>query len=85
MNRSLADWRTQAGGIFGIAINVWSMDKYGRKMGLIIASLVGLLGAAGSTGSRNVAMFITFRFFAGYGAWASLCVGKCYVVPAALH
>lgn len=65
----------QAGGVIGLAVNIWVMDKYGRKIGLIVASLMGLLGAAGTTGARNVAMFIVFRFFAGWGSWAALAVG----------
>ncbi len=69
------DQLIQAGGLIGLGVNIYVMDKYGRKMGLIFASLMGLLGAAGTTGARNVAMFIVFRFFAGWGSWAALCVG----------
>ncbi|KAJ9615214.1 hypothetical protein H2200_001288 [Cladophialophora chaetospira] len=68
-----------AGGIIGIGINIWVMDRFGRKMGVVTSSFMGLLGAAGTTGARNVAMFIAFRFFAGWGAWAALCVGPTYV------
>ena len=52
------------------------MDRFGRKMGVVTASVMGLLGGAGTTAAQNVAMFIAFRFFAGWGAWSALCVGK---------
>ena len=59
----------QAGAFFGsFGINIVA-DRYGRKMSIIIPSLLVLISGACLAGSVNVTMFIVFRFFAGMGSW----------------
>lgn len=66
----------QAGAFFGILVGCYILDKWGRKAGVIYASLLSILGSAGLAGSRNVGMFIVFRFFAGAGSWSFLALCK---------
>ncbi|PMD50042.1 general substrate transporter [Hyaloscypha bicolor E] len=59
----------QAGAFFGsLGINVVG-DRFGRKMSIIIPSLLVLVSGACLAGSVNVGMFIAFRFFSGMGSW----------------
>ncbi len=59
----------QAGAFFGsIGINVVA-DKFGRKMSIIVPSLLVLISGACLAGSVNIGMFIAFRFFSGMGSW----------------
>jgi len=59
----------QAGAFFGsFGINVVG-DRFGRKMSIIIPSLLVLVSGACLAGSVNVGMFIAFRFFSGMGSW----------------
>lgn len=54
------------------------MDKWGRKAGLIMGSVISLIGFAGQTGTMNLGMFIAFRFITGVGAWAYGTVCKSF-------
>ena len=59
----------QAGAFVGsIGINVVA-DRFGRKMSIIVPSLLVLISGACLAGSVNVGMFIAFRFFSGMGSW----------------
>ena len=62
----------------GAAINVFAAgyvaDRWGRKAALYYCGLLSLFGGAMLCGSRNVAMFIVARFFAGAGSWGYLAV-----------
>ena len=59
----------QAGAFCGsIGINVVA-DRFGRKMSIIIPSILVLISGACLAGSVNVGMFIAFRFFSGMGSW----------------
>lgn len=43
------------------------MCRFGRKWTVIVASIILLISTACLAGSVNIAMFIVFRFFAGFG------------------
>jgi MFS family permease len=59
----------QAGAFFGsIGINIVA-DRFGRKMSIIVPSLLVLISGACLAGSVNIGMFIAFRFFSGMGSW----------------
>jgi MFS family permease len=59
----------QAGAFFGsIGINIVA-GRFGRKMPIIVPSLLVLISGACLAGSANVGMFIVFRFFSGMGSW----------------
>ena len=52
------------------------MDRWGRKMAVIVGAIVSIPGLAGMTGSMNVAEFLVFRFIAGVGTWVSGTAGQ---------
>jgi MFS family permease len=56
-----------AGGIFGAICHGLIADRYGRKWDIFVGSTFVLVSQALITGSVNPAMFIVFRFFAGWG------------------
>jgi MFS family permease len=56
-----------AGGVFGAFIGGWLSNRWGRKISAVVGNVFLLISAAVMTGSVNVAMFITFRFFSGVG------------------
>ncbi|KAI0426209.1 general substrate transporter [Xylaria sp. FL1042] len=55
------------GGIWGCFIGGWTGDKIGRKRGVLIGTLFGIVGAALMAGSQNSNMFIVARVIAGLG------------------
>jgi len=55
------------GGTWGALVHGWFADKYGRKSSIIFAVSMIFVSQALLTGSANMAMFIVFRFFAGWG------------------
>lgn len=68
----------QAGACFNVFIASWVCDKWGRKAGMIWCAVLSLFGGALMVGSRNIAMFIVARFFAGGGSWGFLSVTPAY-------
>jgi MFS family permease len=59
----------QAGAFCGsLGINIVA-DRWGRKMSIIVPSILVLISGACLAGSVNVGMFIAFRFFSGMGSW----------------
>jgi MFS family permease len=59
----------QAGAFCGaLGINIVA-DRWGRKMSIIVPSVLVLISGACLAGSVKVGMFITFRFFSGMGSW----------------
>jgi MFS family permease len=54
-----------AGAILGCIYQVWSADKLGRKMTMLIGCAVLILGGAFCAGAVNIAMFIVGRGIAG--------------------
>ncbi|KAI1353770.1 general substrate transporter [Xylaria sp. FL0043] len=55
------------GGIWGCFIGGWVGDKIGRKRGVLVGTLFGIIGAALMAGSQNSDMFIVARVIAGLG------------------
>ncbi|KAI1155358.1 general substrate transporter [Nemania diffusa] len=55
------------GGLWGCFIGGWVGDKIGRKRGVLIGTLFGIVGAALMAGSQNSNMFIVARVIAGLG------------------
>lgn len=60
------------GGFMGALILAWLSDSYGRKMALLISSVVSIVGGALSAASVHIGMFIVSRWMVGVG------IGKCY-------
>lgn len=59
----------QADAFFGsIGIDIVA-DRWGRKMSIIVPSFLVLISGACLAGSRNVGMFIAFRFSSGMESW----------------
>ncbi|OQU93650.1 hypothetical protein CLAIMM_00132 [Cladophialophora immunda] len=58
-----------AGGALGSVLNSFMADRWGRKVTLTTASIILIISEACLAGSVNIAMFITFRFFVGVGAF----------------
>lgn len=56
-----------AGGLFGALFNSWFADRFGRKTAIMGGCIVSIIANALCAGSVHVAMFIVFRFFAGWG------------------
>ncbi|OAA60210.1 General substrate transporter [Niveomyces insectorum RCEF 264] len=59
----------QAGAFFGALCISWVADRYGRKMSITVAALLVIFSGALLAGSAHIAMFLTFRFFAGMGSF----------------
>ncbi len=59
----------QAGAFFGALCISWVADRFGRKMNITIPAVLVVLSGALLAGSVHIAMFLTFRFFAGMGSW----------------
>jgi MFS family permease len=57
----------QAGGLFGSLSCIGSADRLGRKMAILVACLVTIVGGALQAGSVNIAMYLVFRFITGLG------------------
>jgi len=55
------------GGTWGAIVHGWFANKYGRKPSIIFAVIMILISQTLLTGSENMAMFIVFRFFVGWG------------------
>ena len=71
----------QAGAAINVFLAGWVADRWGRKAGFIYCSLLSLFGGAMLCGSKNIAMFIVARFFAGAGSWGFLAVSTCHLLP----
>lgn len=56
-----------AGGIFGSLLAGWIGEAKGRKMGLIVATVVSLIGSALCAGSVHIGMLLVARFLTGFG------------------
>ncbi|OQV03670.1 hypothetical protein CLAIMM_08686 [Cladophialophora immunda] len=61
------------GATWGAFVHGWFANRYGRKPSIIFAVCVILVSQALLTGSANVAMFIVFRFFLGWGGFQAIC------------
>jgi MFS family permease len=61
----------QAGGLIGALACIPIADNYGRRMGLLVASLLSVLGGALQAGSVHIAMYIAMRCISGFGAGKS--------------
>ncbi|EXJ89880.1 hypothetical protein A1O3_02947 [Capronia epimyces CBS 606.96] len=57
------------GAFFGTVANGWIADRWGRKPSILLGTIIVLVSAALLAGSVNMAMFIVFRFFSGFGAY----------------
>jgi MFS family permease len=55
------------GSIFSTPIAPWVADRYGRRWGITIGSIVMIIGAILQCESVNLAMFIVSRFILGFG------------------
>ena len=61
-----------AGGMAGSFFSGWCCTAYGRKMTVALGNALVLLSGALLTASVHPGMFITFRFFSGFGAYQIL-------------
>jgi MFS family permease len=59
----------QAGGFIGTFCVSFVADKYGRRTGITIPSILNVISGALLAGSVHVAMFIFFRFLSGLAAY----------------
>ncbi|OAP54337.1 hypothetical protein AYL99_11438 [Fonsecaea erecta] len=78
----------QAGAVFGVIINSFIMDAYGRKAGTWFCVACSIIGGAGCVGAVHIGMFIAFRLIAGMGSWAFLALTSTYsaeLAPPALR
>ncbi|EED13253.1 sugar transporter, putative [Talaromyces stipitatus ATCC 10500] len=57
----------QAGGLFRSLSCIGSADRLGRKMSILIACSVTVVGGALQAGSVHIAMYLVFRFITGLG------------------
>jgi len=56
-----------AGGVIGVIINAYLVDKIGRRWTTAVGALILTISTGCLAGSVNIAMFIVFRFFSGLG------------------
>jgi len=72
------------GGVFGGLASGYISHKFGRKMCALIGALLVLIPSALLTASVDMGMFITFRFFVGWGSFqllAAIPVWMAELVP----
>lgn len=62
------------GGAFGALFSGFIVHKYGRKKSAALAALIVLISSGIIAGSVHIGMFITFRFFQGWGSFQMLSV-----------
>ncbi len=62
----------QAGGFIGTFCVSFFADRYGRRVGIAIPSVINVVAGALLAGSVNIGMFICFRFFSGMAAYWSV-------------
>lgn len=55
------------GAMWGCFLGGWTGDKVGRKRGVLVGTVFGMLGAALMAASQNSNMFICARIIAGLG------------------
>lgn len=55
-----------AGGVFGSFCHGILADRYGRKVSATVAAVIMIIASAICTGSNNIGVYITFRFFCGW-------------------
>ncbi|OQV02316.1 hypothetical protein CLAIMM_07534 [Cladophialophora immunda] len=67
-----------AGGVFGTLLSGWTADKFGRRNGFRIASVLGVIGAAIQAGSVNVPMYLVARVITGLAAGNTLAAMPTY-------
>lgn len=60
------------GGAFGSLFSGYIVHKYGRKKCAALAALIILISSGIIAGSVHIGMFITFRFFQGWGSFQML-------------
>lgn len=60
------------GGAFGSLFSGYFAHKYGRKKCAALAAIIILISSGLVTASVHIAMFITFRFFQGWGSFQML-------------
>ena len=56
-----------AGGAVGALVNGWVANRWGRKGSIAMGLTMVVVSSAFLTGSVNIAMYIVFRFFNGWG------------------
>ncbi|KAK6364416.1 hypothetical protein LTS17_012181 [Exophiala oligosperma] len=73
----------QAGGLIGALACISIADKYGRRIGLFVASLFAILGGALQAGSVDIAMYIMMRLVSGLGVGALITLTPVYLAEIA--
>ena len=68
-----------AGAAFGSVAQSFIADKYGRRIGLGVAAVCALVGAALTAGSVNVPMMIVVRLLMGFGLGMVICLVPLYL------
>ncbi|KAK4949973.1 hypothetical protein LTR10_011815 [Elasticomyces elasticus] len=61
-----------AGGFFGCLSSSLAADKWGRRWGIAIPTLITILASSLMSGSVNIPMFLFFRFVSGFGGFMLL-------------
>ena len=75
-----------AGTFFGALSSPFLADHIGRRLGLIISTLVFILGVILQTAATALPLFLAGRFFAGFGVGLISAIGKSSILtsPAAV-
>jgi MFS family permease len=74
----------QAGAFFGALCISWVADHFGRKMAIIVPSILDVISGAVLAGSTHIGEFIAFRFVSGMGSFwllGSVPVWMTEIVP----
>ncbi|KAJ5974331.1 hypothetical protein N7481_011541 [Penicillium waksmanii] len=58
---------TSLGSIIGLPFIPPLLDRYGRKSGIVVGSLIVVLGLGLQSGALNLGMFVASRFLIGFG------------------
>lgn len=77
-----------AGGFVGCLSSSFASDRWGRRWGIAIPTIITIIAAALMAGSVNVGMFIFFRFVSGLGGFmllAAIPVWMSEVAPPSIR
>lgn len=74
-----------AGAIIGAAVGGWINDRFGRKISLLLADLLFLVGAIIMAASPFPAMIIVGRVFVGFGVGMASMTAPLYISEASPH
>lgn len=71
------------GSVAGLPCIAFFSDRYGRRIGLLVGSIIMLIGTALQGSSTSIGMFLASRFLAGFGDAIAIAVAPLLITKIA--